>query len=245
MVVIRNEKRIRRLRLISQVTSFLGFGALLAGLALLFISDNPQVFVMQLGALLVGWLLSQIGIYLAHQYVRKPRPDEVLDEAVKKVARDGRFYHFILPAPHVLLLPDGIIVFVAKYQTGKIRADGDNWKQSGLGLRRFFGQENLGNPTKEAVSSVAAVASFINKQAPEVEEVPIAAMIVFTTKGESELDVKKSNIPAMHFTKVKGYMKQHKRPERLPPPVYNALRAAFDERARKVGATVPDTVSAQ
>lgn len=244
MVIIRNEKRIRRLRLISQITSFLGFGALMAGLALLFISDNPQVIIYQLGALFLGWVLSQIGIYLAHQYVRKPRPDEVLDEAVKKVARNGRFYHFILPAPHVLLLPTGIIVFVAKYQTGKIRVEGDKWKQSGLGLRRFFGQENLGDPTKEAESSVAAIASFINKQAPEVEEVPIAAMIVFTTKGDTELDLKKSRIPALHYTKVKGFMKQNKRQEPLPQPVYNALREAFDQRAAQVSALNPEEASA-
>ena len=108
---------------IGQWTSLAGMLLLVGGLVMAFTAldeSSSSVVFYQLLALLGGWMLSQIGIYLAHRYVRDPRPDQVLDQQVKKVARDGRFYHFLLPAPHVLLTPQGIIVFIAKFQSGNI-----------------------------------------------------------------------------------------------------------------------------
>jgi hypothetical protein len=63
-----------------------------------------------------------------------------------------------------------------------------------------------------------------------VEEVPIGAMIVFTTKGVKNLDVKQSSIPAMHATKAKGFLRQQRR-ELLPEADYRAIKAAFDAQA--------------
>ena len=231
MVILRDEQRIARLKRISQVTSFVGMGILLVGLFLVFLPNTANLFSYQLVALFFGWLLSQIGIYLGHRYLREPRPDEVLDDVLRKIARDGRIYHYLLPAAHVLLIPSGIIVFVTKYQSGSISVDGDKWKQSGMGLRRFFGQERLGNPSREAAMSIEAIASYLNKNAPSVEEVPIAAMIVFTSKGNKDLDLKKSSIPAMHYTKVKGYLRQQKREASISPEVFAAVQAAFDKKA--------------
>lgn len=231
MVILRDEKRIARLQRVSQITSFIGMGALLAGLVLVFLPNLQDLFFYQLVALFFGWMLSQIGIYLGNRYLREPRPDVVLDEALQKVARNGRIYHYLLPASHVLLIPSGIIVFVTKHQGGNISVDGDKWKQAGLGLRRWFGQERLGNPTREAELSVQAIASYLNKQAPSVEEVPIGAMIVFTTKGNKNLDLKNSAIPAMHFTKIKGYLRQQKREAAMPEADFVAIQAAFDKKA--------------
>ena len=231
MVILRDDQRIARLKRISQITSFVGMGALLAGLFLVFLPDTANLFFYQLVALLLGWMLSQIGIYLGHRYLRDPRPDEVLDEVLRKVARNGRIYHYLLPAAHVLLIPTGIIVFVTKFQSGNISVQGDKWKQTGMGLRRFFGQERLGNPSREATLNVEAVASYLNKNAPSVEEVPIGALIVFTSKGNKNLDLKGSDIPAMHYTKVKGYLRQQKREAPIPEEDYQTIQAAFDRKA--------------
>lgn len=234
MVILRDDERIERMRKIAQYTSFAGIAALLAGLGFLFWGgDNALLY--QLIALGAGWAISQVGIYLGHRYVRSPRPDEVLDDALKHVARDGRLYHYVLPAPHVLLLPTGVIILHAKYQTGDISVEGDKWKQSGVGLRKYFGQEGLGNPSKEADRLVSAMANYIRKNAPSVEEVPIAPIIVFTTKKISNLDVQDSRIPAMHYTKLKGFLRQKK--DSLPPMSaedYEAIRAAFDQKATHV-----------
>ena len=230
MVILRDDARIQKLKRRSQQLSLVGFLFLAAGLVILFLPlENP--FIFQTLALITGWIVSQIGIYLSHRYARSPRPDEVLDDAVKGVARDGRMYHFLLPAPHVLLTRSGPIVFVLKFQTGDISVTEDKWKQKGIGFRRFFGQEGLGNPAKEAETMIESLANYIRKYAPDVKELDIGAMIVFTSKNIKSLDVKDSTIPAMHYSKVKGFLRQKGQGDPLPKNDYAVLQAAFDEAA--------------
>ena len=46
------------------------------------------------------------------------------------------------------------------------------------------------------------------------------------------LDVKNSNIPAMHYGKLKGFLRQQKNAiAPMPQEDYQALRAAFDKKA--------------
>jgi membrane protein implicated in regulation of membrane protease activity len=230
MIIIRDENRIAKMKKRSQQATLVGFLFLIGGFVLVFM-EVANLFLFQLLALLIGWILSQVGIYLAHRYVRSPRPDEILDEAVKPAARQGRMYHFILPAPHVLLTKAGPVVFNLKYQSGDISADGDKWKQKGIGFRRFFGQEGLGKPTREVQTMIENMAGFIRKNAPEVDEVPIGAMIVFTSKNIKNLDVADSTIPAMHFSKVKGFLKDKGKRKPIPSSDYEAIKAAFDQAA--------------
>ena len=85
MVVVRDDERIYKLAKRSRQVSFIGFGFLIAGFIVLFL-DITNTVLYQTVALLVGYGLSQYGIFLAHRYARSPRPDEVLDDAVKPAA---------------------------------------------------------------------------------------------------------------------------------------------------------------
>lgn len=240
MKVFRNDALIERNKTISKYASIVGFVVLVGGLILGFI-DPERYLLVQVLALPIGWLLSQVGLYMAHRYLRSPRPDEALDEALNKVARRGRMYHYLLPVPHVLLMPEGPVVFVAKFQSGDISVEDDKWRQRGVGiLRKLFSQESLGNPTKEAENAVAALANFINKHAPSVDEVPIGAIIVFTSKNSGELELEESSIPAMHYTKLRGYFKQQAPRDPLPEDDYAALRQAFDAEAGEPVQAVPE-----
>ncbi|MEM7332319.1 MAG: NERD domain-containing protein [Chloroflexota bacterium] len=247
MVIIRDEKRIERLSRVSKGVSLFGIVSLIGGLVLAlttgaegdgpvtqYLGSTENVFRVQLAALGIGWICSQIGMYLAHRYVRSPRPDEVLDEALGRIAKNGRLYHYVLPASHVLLSASGIIIFLAKYQTGNITVADDKWKQTGLGLRRFFGQENLGNPTREADNQLQLLADFIRKNAPEIEELPMATLIVFTHIGQKELDVNNTRIPTMHHSKVKSYLRRKRRNQPIDQETYQALQHAFDEKAKHI-----------
>lgn len=230
MIIFRNEKRIERMGLIAKIMSYGGMAILLIGLALVFIiEDFERVILLQLGALFVGWIMAQVGIYLMPRYGRSPRPDEILDETLKKVAKNGRLYHYLLPAPHVLLTPHGVILFNLRPNVGKISVNGDDWHQAGGFFKRFFGQEPIGNPSKEVEKMVEAMGNYIRQHAPTIEEVPIGALIVFTAKGATELELKNSRLPALHYTKVKGFLRQQKR-DTLPKADYEALLAAFDEK---------------
>ncbi len=244
MVVLRDEKRIAQLARLAQILSFAGLGALVAGLLFVFLSEDPNVFYYQLIALVVGFTLSQIGLHFAHRYLRQPRMDETLDKAAGKFAkRDGRLYHYLLPAPHVLLLPAGVAVLTAKFQNGRISAEGDNWRQAGLGLRRFFGRETLGNPSREAEAQTAKVTAFIEEHAPAAAGVPVFPIIVFTSPNIASLEVKESRIPAVHASKLSGALRQRTiNLKPMPREQYDALRAAFDARAEHlIEAQVDDT----
>lgn len=231
--IIRDDQRIERLRRISHVTRFVGLGVLLAGMILAFRGD-PQWFTWELIALLVGWVLSQVAVYLDHRYVRQPRPDQQLDEEIKKAGIKGRLYHYALSAPHVLLTPAGLIILVVKYQGGKVTVQGEKWQQKGLGLRRFFGQEGLGNPNRDAAQQLNTVAQFLRKQAPQVEEVPIGVVIVFSNPGV-ELNLQGPTLPVVHIKKLKGFLKQNQG-QALGSADYQALRQALDAQAGPVAA---------
>jgi hypothetical protein len=233
MKVLRDEKRIAQLARLGQIASLLGLLALVAGLLFIFMSDNPNVFLYQLVALVVGFGLSQVGLYLAHRYLRRPRMDQVLDKSAGKFARkDGRLYHYLLPAPHVLLLPVGVVVLVAKYQGGRISVQGDRWTQGGIGMRRFFGREGLGNPTREAETQAAKMTAMIEAVAPAAADVPVLPVIVFTMPNLETLDLKESRIPATHAAKLSVVLRQQTQTLKpLPRADYDALRAAFDAKA--------------
>jgi hypothetical protein len=245
MIVLRDEKRIARLARLAQIISLMGLAALVIGLLFIFIRNDPNVFLYQLVALIVGFALSQVGLHLAHRYLRQPRLDLALDRAASKFARkDGRLYHYLLPAPHVLLLPTGVAVLVAKFQTGKITAQGDTWRQTGLGMRRFFGRENLGNPTREAEAMVARMKAFIEANAPAAADAPLFPIIVFTAKNVDELNVKESRIPAVHSSKLTSALRQQTiNLKPMPRAEYEALRAAFDAKAEHLIETQVEEVA--
>lgn len=233
MVVLRDEKRIARLGRLAQLLSFGGLAALVGGLLYIFVSDSTNVVYVQLLALFVGYSLSQVGLHYAHRYLRQPRMDQVLDRSTGKFARkDGRLYHYLLPAPHVLLLPTGVAVLTAKFQGGRISATGDTWRQTGLGLRRFFGREGLGNPTREAEAQTARMAAFIQEHAPSAADAPLFPIIVFTAPNIAALEVKDSRLPAVHASKLSGALRQQTiNLKPLARAEYDALRAAFDATA--------------
>lgn len=234
MVILRDDEKISKLKRRSRTVSLIGLLVLAGGFIILFLPSQNELSLipLQLLALFIGFLISQYGIYLANRFARTPRPDEVLDDAFKSVVKDGRMYHYLLPADHVLLTKYGIIVIVPKYQGGHISAEGDTWHQTGISLRgRIFGQERLGNPSKDADRTVAALMKYISRNAPEVEEINVAPMIVFTGKNVESLDTDKSNIPALHYSKVKGFLRQKGTDDLMTQEDYVAIRNAFDKTA--------------
>lgn len=236
MIVIRDEKRIARLARLAQLLSFAGLGVLIAGLLLIFLSKDPNVFIYQMIALVVGFIFSQFGLHFAHRYLRRPRMDQVLDKSTSKFARkDGRLYHYLLPANHVLLLPTCVVVLIAKFQVGRISASGDVWQQKGLGMRGVFGREGLGNPSREAEAATARMEEFIDATVPQAVDVPVIPIIVFTAQNIDSLEVKESRIPAVHAAKLSGALRQQTiNLKPMPRETYDALRAAFDAKASHV-----------
>ncbi len=232
MEVIRDEAKITRNRRISQIASFTGLAVLGVGL-FISLQGNPEQFLVQWIALLFGIIMWQVSMNFAHKYARSPRPDEVLDEGLKGAGFKGILYHYVMPAENVLLTRSGPIVLIPKPQSGKISVsgpDGNKWSRKGSMFKRLFSQEPpLGNPTRDAQYAIGQLVKFIEENAPELDEVPIGAIVVFlAATNEVTLDTKGSSIPVVHVSALKKYLrKQLGRP--LPPEQFKKLQEIFSE----------------
>jgi hypothetical protein len=118
MNIITNLKLIRRYTILAQAGMLGGLAVLAGGMFLSF--KNPARADISLIALFLGFLLSQVGIYHSNHYARRPRPDELLNQALKGL--DGRYtlYHYSSPVSHLLVGPSGIWILMPRFQRGEI-----------------------------------------------------------------------------------------------------------------------------
>ena len=157
MKIIKNEKLIKRNSKIGNWTSLAALVVLGVGM---FISFKRQdLFVYALVALLAGFTLTQIGMYMGNRYGRSPRPDEKLDAGMKGLPGDYSIYHYTTPASHLLVGPAGVWVLMPYHQRGQVVYRKNRWKISGGGFlqsyMRIFGQESLGRPDIETDNEIA------------------------------------------------------------------------------------------
>ena len=101
MNINRNDTLIKRNARIGQVTMFVALAVLAGGMFVSF--QYPEQANWSFLALLLGFLLSQVGIYFSNRYSRKPRPDELIDQALKGM--DKKYAPVSLP--HTCHAPAG------------------------------------------------------------------------------------------------------------------------------------------
>jgi hypothetical protein len=233
MRIVRDDEMIGRRRRIGQVASLVGLGILAAGMAVVFFGPQWGIPVdvavwVPLGTLIVGFVLSQIGLYFTNRWGRRPRPDQLVDQNLKGLGKEYKMYHYVLPAPHVLLTPEGPLVIVVRLDAGVITARGDRWRQkmSAWRVLTFLGREGLGNPTREAQYQVQQVQRLISERAQELVDAPVDGVIAFLAERVT-LDVEEAPVPVVRGAKLKGYLRS--RPGKaLPRSTYQALEALFD-----------------
>jgi hypothetical protein len=179
-----NEKLIRRNARISQVSMISGLVILVGGMVISF--RSVEQFGLSLAALILGFILSQIGIYYGNRYGKRPRPDELLNQALKGL--DGKYtlYHYLTPADHLLVGPAGIWILMPKSQRGTITYGRGRWRQSGGGLMaaylKIFAQEGIGRPDLEIQSEISSLEKFLKSRLEEENFPAINAALVFTNE---------------------------------------------------------------
>ena len=81
MKIIKNEKLIQRN---GKIGGWLSIGALAVLGGGMYISfTKPEWFVYSLVCLVLGFILTQIGMYMSTRWGRSPRPDEKIDTSLK------------------------------------------------------------------------------------------------------------------------------------------------------------------
>jgi hypothetical protein len=211
MKVIQNEKLVRRNARIGQILTVVSLVVLGGGMLITF--QKQEWLGVSVAALLVGFLLSQIGIYYTNRWGRRPRPDELLTHSLKGLDKRYALYHYTTPAAHLLIGPAGIWVLLPKHQKGKITFAKNRWKQSGGGILqgylKLFAQEGIGRPDLEINSEIETIQRFVSKQAPDLAEKipPIRGALVFTYP-DIEIDAEEAPAPALPVKKLKEFMRQ-------------------------------------
>lgn len=233
MQVVTDKKLIAQGQKYGKIASAIGLAALVLGLI---ISFRQMSLLLAYGCLIVGFILSNIGIYLANKWVREPRADQALARVLKGFDDKYTLYNYYLPAQHVLLTPSGLVTFVVKPQSGKIRYDGKRWRHK-LGLSRifrFFAEEGLGDPIKEAQQEAAALKQFLDKHVPD-SEVPIYPFVVFSGPDEKlDLEITNPPIPVVRLRDLKTRLRRlDQSGKALPAETRKQLAEAFHEVAEK------------
>ncbi len=234
MRIVTNEALIKRNARIGQIASIVGLLILVGGMILTFQGDQNQTQVfLSFGALLVGFALSQLGIYFGNRYSRPPRADQVLDQALKGLDKNYTLYHYTAPVSHLLIGPAGIWAIFPKHQRGTITYEKGRWRQKGglfLAYMKLFAQEGIGRPDLEIGAELESLNKFIAREIPDMEFPPARAALVFTNP-QADVQAGEAPVPTLTIKKLKEFIrKQGKNKQfRLSPEKIQALQKAIEK----------------
>ncbi|MBM4422011.1 MAG: hypothetical protein FJ030_01300 [Chloroflexi bacterium] len=208
MRLITNEPLIKRNAAIGKYAASAGLVVLVGGLVVSFTArDNPQLQLVPFYTLIVGFILSNVGIYFANRFVREPRADKTIEAALKGLDDKYHLYNYRLPAPHVLIGPSGIFALVPKFQAGEVIWDGKRWNHKGSNfILSLFGQESLANPNAEAAAEASRVANALGKKIGG-DIPPVQAIIVFYNPKVA-IQAENPPIPALYVKQLKDFIRK-------------------------------------
>jgi hypothetical protein len=231
MKIISNDKLIARNKKIGQVTTFISLGVLVLGFIATF---NQQFMNWSMLALVIGFILSQIGIYYGSRWGKSPRPDELISAALKGLGDKFNLYHYMTDVSHLLIGPAGIWVLLPYAQKGTITFDEtkNRWKQKGGSFyMKLFAQESLGRPDADVRASLASAEKSLIKAADgEFEIPPIQAALVFTN---DRADVSCPNAPVLtiHAEKIKDYLRKTTKENPIPAEMVALLQQKLPQES--------------
>ncbi|MBI5930962.1 MAG: hypothetical protein HY862_16760 [Chloroflexi bacterium] len=207
MRVVTNEALIRRNRNLAQISFFVAIGGLvfsflmsnrLAGQG----SDSAFTFNCLIVPILFGVVI--FSVRMANHWVREPLPWTSLQEAVRGVTNQGVLYHFIFPARHVLIIPQGVYILFPLFHDRPIVVKDDKWRIPGgmaTALIGFMRQENLGNPPRDAQAEATQLQKYLDKHLPD-SGVTVNPLIVFIHPNARAVLEGEQSVPVV-FAKTK------------------------------------------
>jgi hypothetical protein len=227
MRVYTNEALIKSRAKLGKRASLIGLLVLLAGFVISLMSSIPYSFYISLACLVVGFAVSNIGVYNANQWVREPRADQALVQGLKGLSGKLALYNYTWVVPHVLLTPAGIGLFLVKSQEGKVSTSGGRWKQafSARRLFSFFGADPLGHPERDLAMLEATAKKDLTRTLPGVD-VPIRSAVLFASP-KVELTLDNPAVTVLTAKQLKGWMKGFPDQESLSVEQRKTLAKAF------------------
>lgn len=228
MKIIKNEKLIKRNAKIGGWSSLAALVVLGLGMYISF--TQPELFVYSMLALILGFALTQVGMYMGNKFGRSPRPDEKLDAGLKGLSNEYTFYHYETPASHLLVGPAGLWVILPYHQRGQISYSKNRWRIGGGGFlqayMRIFGQEGLGRPDIEVENEIRSLKKHLQKHMEESELPEIDALMVFTNE-QVELNAEGAPVPAIKLKQLKDFIRQKAKERKISAETISAWKAVL------------------
>ncbi|HIE57789.1 MAG TPA: NERD domain-containing protein [Anaerolineales bacterium] len=236
MKIIIDEKLVRRNARIGQIATVASLVVLGSGMFLTF--QKPELIGASITALLVGFLLSQVGVGYTNRWGRSPRPDEQLSKALKGLDKRYTLYHYHTPAAHLLVGPAGIWTIISKHQKGLIAYDEKKkrWKQSGGGFiqayLKIFAQEGIGRPDLEIEADTDKLTKFLGKKLPDGVDIPqIRAALVFSSP-EADVQADNAPVPTLPLKKLKDVIRREAKEKPIKMTTVQQIQRLLDPPER-------------
>ena len=229
MKIMKNEKLIKRNATIGQYTSLAALAVL--GVGMYISVRKPDQFLWAVGALIVGFVMTQIGMSYSNRFGRKPRPDEQLDAALKGLPGETVLYHYVTPTPHVLVGPAGVWVLKTYHQRGTVTYAKSRWRLSGGGFMQaymsVFGQEGIGRPDIDLQNEIGNLKKYLAKHMEESEIPEIQAALLFTN-DEAVIDAPDAPAPTLKLKQLKDFLRQRAKDRPIGPLALEKVKQALD-----------------
>jgi len=164
MKLVRNEKHISRNKLIGRILTFASLGVLGLGLYFAFKKEMTLILYSYI-CLIVGFLLTQIGLNFVNRYGRSPRYDEVFGSAFEKLRHEYTYYVYSTPVPMLLMGPCRIWMPIPVNATGEISFQNGKWVHKTRNrIQKLMGQDSVGRPDKEVAEASAMLNKFLTEK---------------------------------------------------------------------------------
>jgi hypothetical protein len=226
MKIISNDKLIKRNSVIGNVLSLASIAILGVGMFFSFKDQTGSYLPLTFSALIVGFLMFQVGNYFMNRWGKPPRPDQRLSLALKGLDDKYTLYHYHTDISHLLVGPAGIIALLAYNQPGFIKydADKDRWKQSGGNFfLKTFGGESLGRPELDAKYAVTDIVKFAAKKNIDLGNTIPEAIIVFTNE-KATIIAEDSPVIVVASEKLKETIRKKVKTNPLNPEILKTIQ---------------------
>jgi hypothetical protein len=229
MNILIHEKNVRRNTKIGQYTTLVSLVVLAGGMYVSIM--YAALYYISFAALLIGFVLSQVGIYFGNRWGRHPRADERITTAIKGLTKDYNLYHYLTPVNHLLVGPAGIWIIETYYQRGTISYNKNKWIQTGGGFMlaylKIFAQEGLGRPDIEIKSDIDNFTAALKKAlGPDQPLPPINAVLVFTD-DRAILDAADAPNPTIKIDQLKELLRKAAKQNPFPASEIKRITAVL------------------
>ncbi len=232
MKIYTNQDKINKFKKYGNYATFSSIAIL--GLGLYISVAHPENLSWAYMALILGFMLSQVGMFLSSKYGRSPRPDENITAALKGLDNKFSVYHHFTGVPHLLVGPAGIWSLLPFGQGGTITYDEkkNRWKQKGGNLyMKIFGQENLGRPDQEIRINQDNFRDYWEKSFKDTPMPVIKPALVFTSE-KAIIDASNAPYPTVTIEKLKDLIRREMKEHPVPAEEYEAVKTLLSTQIK-------------